>query len=126
AVETTYKESVAEGPETEQVIRDMVKDGNRIIFATSFGFGEAMAKVAADCPDIRFEHATGIESTENMATYYAASEDTIYLTGMAAGEAIGEGETVGFVAPVEIPEVIRHVNAFALGVREVNPTATVK
>lgn len=125
-VETTYKESVAEGPETEQVIRDMVKDGNRIIFATSFGFGEAMAKVAADCPDIKFEHATGIESSENMATYYAASEDTIYLTGMAAGRAIEEGEMVGFVAPVEIPEVIRHVNAFALGVQEVNPTATVK
>lgn len=126
AVVTTYKESVAEGSETEQVIRDMVKDGNRIIFATSFGFGEAMAKVAADCPDIKFEHATGITSTENMATYYAASEDTIYLTGIAAGEAVGEGDMVGFVAPVEIPEVIRHVNAFALGVQEVNPTATVK
>lgn len=123
---TTYKENVPEGSETEQVIRNMVRDGNQIIFATSFGFGDAMAAVAKDCPQIKFEHATGITTADNLATYFASSEDTIYLTGISAGKAIDDGATVGFVAPVEIPEVIRHVNAFALGVRSVNPTAKVK
>jgi len=125
-VETTYKENVPEGPEAKQVIEDLIKDGNQIIFATSFGFGDAVKELAAKYPDVKFEHATGAETAENLATYYGASEDTIYLTGIAAGEAIPEGGQVGFVAPFPIPEVIRHINAFELGVQSVNPTATTK
>lgn len=126
AVETTYKESIPEGPEAEQVIRDLIADGNEIIFATSFGYGDVLASLAEEFPDVKFEHATGAASGENLATYFGASEDTIYLTGLAAGAAIPEGGTVGFVAPFPIPEVIRHINAFQVGVAEVNPTATTK
>lgn len=126
AVETTYKESVPEGPETAAIIEDLIKDGNQIIFATSFGFGDAVAEMAAKYPDVKFEHATGVETADNIATYYGAAEDTIYLTGIAAGDAAPEGGTIGFLAPFPIPEVIRHVNAFALGVQEVNPDALVK
>ncbi len=126
AVETTYKESIAEGPEAEQVIRDLIADGNQIIFATSFGFGDVLIDLAEEFPDVKFEHATGAVTSDNLATYYGASEDTIYLTGLAAGAAIPEGGTVGFVAPFPIPEVIRHINAFQIGVAEVNPTATTK
>lgn len=125
-VETTYKESVPEGPEATAVIEDLIKDGNEIIFATSFGYGDAMAELAAKYPDVKFEHATGIATGENLATYFGASEDSIYLTGIAAGAAAPEGGSIGFVAPFPIPEVIRHINAFALGVQEVNPDATVK
>lgn len=125
-VETTYKETVPEGPEAKQVIEDLIKDGNKIIFATSFGYGDVLAELAEKYPDVKFEHATGAATSDNLAIYYGASEDTIYLTGIAAGAAIPEGGTVGFVAPFPIPEVIRHINAFEIGVKETNPTATTK
>jgi basic membrane protein A len=125
-VETTYKESVPEGPEAKQVMEDLIKDGNEIIFATSFGYGDVLMELAEKYPDVKFEHATGAATAENLATYYGAAEDTIHLTGIAAGAAIPEGGSVGFVAPFPIPEVIRHINAFELGVQSVNPTATTK
>lgn len=125
AVETTFKENVPEGPQATQVIEDLIKDGNQIIFATSFGYGEALAELSAKYPDVRFEHATGVDTGENLSTYFGASEDTIYLTGIAAGEA-SESGTIGFVAPFPIPEVIRHINAFTLGAQVSNPDATVK
>ena len=126
--ELTYKENVPEGPEAAQAMRDMIADGADIIFANSFGYGDAIKEVAAEHPDVKFEHATGLDTggLPNVATYFGASEDTIYLTGIAAGAAIPEGGTVGFVAPFAIPEVIRHINAFQVGVAEVNPTATTK
>lgn len=125
AVETTYKENVPEGPEAEAVIEGLIEDGNKIIFATSFGYGDVMAKLAEKHPDVYFEHATGATTSENLATYFGAGEDTIYLTGIAAGAATENG-SIGFVAPFPIPEVIRHINAFALGAQVTNPEAKVK
>jgi basic membrane protein A len=124
-VETTFKENVPEGPEATQVIEDLIADGNKIIFATSFGFGDAIAELADKYPDVYFEHATGAVTKPNLATYFGAAEDTIYLAGLAAGAASDSGK-IGFVAPFPIPEVIRHINAFAIGARETNPDATVK
>jgi basic membrane lipoprotein Med (substrate-binding protein (PBP1-ABC) superfamily) len=124
-VETTYKENVPEGPETAQVIEDLVKDGNKIIFSTSFGFSDAVAAAAKAHPDVYFEQATGAETAENLATYYGAGEDSLYLAGMAAGAATKSG-TIGFTAPFPIPEVIRHINASALGAQATNPKAQVK
>lgn len=128
AAELTYKENIPEGPEAKQAMEDMIADGADIIFANSFGYGDAILELAAEYPDVRFEHATGLDTGghENVSTYFGASEDTIYLTGLAAGAAIPEGGTVGFVAPFPIAEVIRHINAFQVGVAEVNPTATTK
>ncbi len=125
AVETTYKESIPEGPEATQTIEDLIADGNKIIFATSFGYGDALKELAAKHPDVYFEHATGADTAKNLAVYYGASEDTIYLTGLAAGAAT-KGHELGFVAPFPIPEVIRHINAFTLGAQAVDPEATVK
>lgn len=124
-VETTFKENVPEGPEVAAVIDDLVKDGNKIIFATSFGFGDAMIAASEKYPDVHFEHATGIEPLDNMGIYFGAGEESLYLSGMAAGAATESG-TIGFVAPFPIPEVIRHINAYALGVQSVNPEAIVK
>ncbi|MFN8051773.1 MAG: BMP family ABC transporter substrate-binding protein [Acidimicrobiales bacterium] len=124
-VKTTYKENIPEGPEVAQTIDDLVKDGNKIIFATSFGFGDAMIAAAKKYPDVHFEHATGIAPTENMGIYYGAGEEGNYLAGMAAGAATKSG-TIGFVAPFPIPEVIRHINAYALGAQASNPDAKVK
>ncbi len=124
-VQTTFKENVPEGPQVSQVIDSLVRDGNKIIFATSFGFQGAMKAAAAKYPDVKFEMATGTYTSKNMAEYFGAGEDAIYLSGMAAGAATKKG-TIGYVVPFAIPEVIRHANAFALGVQAVNPKAKVK
>ena len=122
---TTYKETVPEGPQAAQVIDSLVTDGNKIIFATSFGYMDAMAAAAKKYPDVYFEHATGYKTAKNFANYFGAGEDAIYLSGMAAGAATKNG-IVGYIVPFPIPEIIRHANAFALGVQAAHPDAKIK
>ncbi len=90
-VKTTYKELVPEGPQVAQVIESLIRDGNKIIFATSFGYQSAMLAAAKKHPDVYFEMATGTATAKNMAEYFGASEDAIYLSGMAAGRGDEEG-----------------------------------
>jgi basic membrane protein A and related proteins len=124
-VKTTYKENIPEDPQVAQVIEQLIRDGNKIIFATSFGYQPAMAAAAKKHPDVKFEMATGTTILPNMSEYYGAGEDAIYLSGIAAGAATKSG-TVGYVVPFAIPEVIRHTNAFTLGVQKSHPGAKVK
>src|SRR5947207_9766851 len=124
-VVTTYKEKGPEGPQVGQVIESLIRDGNKIIFATSFGFQPAMIAEAKKHSDVYFEMATGTAQSKNMAEYFGAGEDAIYLSGMAAGAATKSG-TIGYVAPFAIPEVIRHANAFALGAQATHPGVKVK
>ncbi len=122
---TTYKENVPEGPQASQVIDSLVRDGNKIIFADSFGYKAAMVAAAKKYPNVYFEHATGDAVTKNLANYFGASEDTIYLSGLAAGAATKKG-VVGYILPFPFAEMIRHANAFTLGVQETHPGAKVK
>jgi basic membrane protein A len=122
---TTFKENVPEGPQVAQVIESLIRDGNKIIFATSFGFQNSMAAAAAKHPDVYFEMATGTKQLKNMAEYFGAGEDSIYLSGMAAGAATKKG-VIGYVVPFAIPEVIRHANAFALGAQATHPGVKVR
>src|SRR5881398_1404984 len=124
-VKTTFKELVPEGPQTCQVIESLVRDGNKIIFATSFGFQDCMVSEAMKHPDVKFEQATGTAQSTNLAEYFGAGEDAIYLSGMAAGAATKKG-VIGYVVPFAIPEVIRHANAFALGAQATHPGAKVR
>ena len=124
-IKTTYKENVPEGPQVAQVIESLIRDGNKMIFATSFGFQTAMVAAAKKHPDVYFEMATGTAQSKNMAEYFGASEDAIYLSGMAAGAATKKG-TIGYIVPFPIPEVIRHANAFVLGAQAVRPSAKVR
>ena len=124
-VQTTYKELVPEGPQTCQVIESLVRDGNKIIFATSFGFQNCMVTEAKKHSDVFFEQATGTAQAKNLAEYFGAAEDAIYLSGMAAGAATKKG-VLGYVVPFAIPEVIRHANAFALGAQVTHPGAKVR
>src|SRR6184192_2546390 len=124
-VETTFKELVPEGPQTCQVIESLVRDGNKLIFATSFGFQNCMVSEAKKHPDVKFEQATGTAQSTNLAEYFGAAEDAIYLSGMAAGAATKNG-LIGYIVPFAIPEVIRHANAFALGAQATHPGARVK
>src|SRR2546425_5585781 len=124
-VQTTFKENVPEGPQVAQVIESLIRDGNKIIFATSFGYQPAMVAEAKKHPDVYFEQATGTATSKNLAEYFGAGEDAIYLSGMAAGAATKNG-TIGYVVPFPIPEVIRHANAFALGAQATHPGVKVK
>jgi basic membrane protein A and related proteins len=124
-VQTTYKELVPEGPQTCQVIESLIRDGNKIIFATSFGFQTCMASEAKKHPDVYFEQATGTLQSKNMAEYFGAGEDSIYLSGMAAGAATKKN-LIGEVVAFPIPEVLRHASAFALGAMATNPKVKVK
>jgi len=125
AVQTTFKENVPEGPQVAQVVEDLIRDGNKIIFGTSFGFQDAMYTEAQKHPDIKFEQATGTKTASNMGEYFGAAEDADYLTGMALGAASKKGK-IGFVAPFPIPEVIREINAISLGAQVTHPGATVQ
>jgi basic membrane protein A and related proteins len=124
-VQTTYKELVPEGPQTCQVIESLIRDGNKLIFATSFGFQGCMVSEAKKHSDVLFEQATGTAQSKNLAEYFGAGEDSIYLSGMAAGAATKKG-VLGYVVPFAIPEVIRHANAFALGAQVTHPGAKVR
>jgi len=124
-VKTTFKELVPEGPQTCQVIESLVRDGNKIIFGTSFGFQPCMVSEAKKHPDVMFEQATGTAQAKNLAEYFGAAEDAIYLSGMAAGAATKKG-VLGYVVPFAIPEVIRHANAFTLGAQATHPGAKVR
>jgi simple sugar transport system substrate-binding protein len=124
-VETKFIESVPEGAEAERVIRQFASDGYGLIFTTSFGYMNPTIKVAKQFPDVVFEHATGYKSAENVGTYVARFYEGRYLTGVVAGH-MTESNTAGYVAAFPIPEVLRGINAFTLGMRSVNPDAQVK
>ncbi|MGH9184869.1 MAG: BMP family ABC transporter substrate-binding protein [Acidimicrobiales bacterium] len=124
-VETTFVESVAEGAPSERTFEDLARQGNDLIFGTSFGYMDQMLAVAEEYPDVVFMHATGFKVADNMGTYFGAAEEARYLSGIAAGNATTSG-TIGYVAAFPIPEVLRGINAFTLGVRSVNPAATVQ
>ncbi len=123
-VKTLYKESVPEGPEVEKVIADMVDQGASVIFATSFGYMDYVEKMSKEFPDVKFLHCSGYKSTENMNNYFGRMYEPRFLSGIAA--AYKQKQTkIGYVAAFEIPEVIRGINAFTLGVQAVNPEAEV-
>ncbi len=124
-IKTTFVEKVPEGPDAERVIRDLVAQGNKLIFATSFGYGDAMAKVAKDHPDVVFEHATGFKTAPNLRVYEGRFYEDAYLAGIVAG-GMTKSNTLGFVGSFPIPEVMRNLNAYLLGAQSVNAKATLK
>ncbi len=125
AVKTSYVENVPEGADAERVIRDLARQGNQIIFATSFGFMDPMLKVAKEFPNVKFEHATGYKTAKNMRIYDASFFHDTYMAGIIAGKMSKTG-TLGFVGSFPIPEVLRNINAFTLGAQSTNPNIKVK
>ncbi|WP_198087471.1 BMP family ABC transporter substrate-binding protein [Variovorax sp. E3] len=124
-IKTTFVESVPEGADAERVFRDFVSQGNKLIFGTTFGYMEPMLKVAADSKDVKFEHATGYKTSENMRTYDSRTYEGAYMAGVVAG-AMTKSNTLGVVGSVPIPEVLRNINSFTLGAQSVNPKITTK
>src|SRR3982751_4797162 len=119
-IKTTFVESVPEAADAERVFRDMVGQGNKLIFGTTFGYMEPMGKVANDTPGVRFEHATGYKQSDNMRTYDTRTYEGAYMAGVIAG-GMTKSNTLGVVGSVPIPEVIRNINSFTLGAQSVTP-----
>ena len=124
-VKTSFVENVPEGPDAERVIRDLAQQGHKLIFTPSFGYMEPTLKVAKDFPDVKFESVTGYKTTANVATVNARYYEGRYLAGIAAAR-MSKTQVAGYVAGFPIPEVLQGINAFALGMRSVNPRAEVK
>ena len=124
-VVTTFVENVPESADAERVLRDMASQGNKLIFGTTFGYMEPMLKVAPDFKDVKFEHATGYKQAENMNTYDSRTYEGAYMAGVIAGKMSKTG-TLGVVASVPIPEVIRNIDSFTLGAQSSNPKIKTK
>ena len=124
-IATTAVEKVPDGADAERVIRDLASQGNKLIFGTTFGYMEPMLKLAADLKDVKFEHATGYKTAENMRTYASRTYEGAYMAGVIAG-AMTKSNTLGFVASKPIPEVVRNINSFTLGAQSVNPKIKTK
>ena len=123
-VETTFVENVPEGPDATRVIRDLAKQGNDIIFTTSFGYMDPTLKVAKEFPEVKFDHITGYKRAPNMATGNIRFYEGRYVQGVVAG-LMTKSNKIGYIASFPIPEVIQGINAFGLGLRSVNKDAEV-
>ena len=122
---TSFVEKVPESADAERVMRDMVGQGNKLIFGTTFGYMEPMLKVAADSKGVMFEHATGYKQADNMRTYDSRTYEGAYMAGVIAGK-MTKTNTLGVVASVPIPEVLRNINSFTLGAQSSNPKIKTK
>lgn len=122
---TSYVESVPEGPDAERVLRDLANQGNKVVFGTTFGYMDSIQKIAPDFKDVKFEHATGYKTADNVRTYDSRTYEGAYMAGVIAG-GMTKTNTLGIVGSVPIPEVIRNINSFTLGAQSVNPKITTK
>ena len=124
-IKTEYIENVAENADCEKAIRDLIDQGCNVIYTNSFGFMDWTIKVAADYLKVYFGHCSGYKEASNVSTYFGKIYQARYLSGIAAGLKTSVNK-IGYVAAMPIPEVIRGINAFTLGVQSVNPNATVE
>ena len=123
-VETTYVENVPEGPDAARVIRELAKQGNQMIFTTSFGYMDPTLKVSKEFPDVKFDHITGYKRSPNMATGNIRFYEGRYVQGVVAG-LMTKSNKIGYLGAFPIPEVIQGINAFAQGLRSVNADAEI-
>jgi basic membrane protein A len=124
-VETVFVENVSEGPDAERTIERLARDGCQIVFTTSFGFMEPTLKVAKKFPDVKFEHATGYKTADNVTTYNAKFHEGRYVIGQIAAKMSKTG-TAGYIVSFPIPEVVSGINSFMLGAQSVNPDFKIK
>ncbi len=124
-IKTTYVENVPEGPDAEKVLNDLANQGNKLIFATSFGYMNYVIKSAQRHPKVFYEHATGYKRATNVSTYNIRFYQARYVQGVIAGK-LSKAGLAGYVGSVSVPEVVQGINAFMLGMRSINPKARLK
>lgn len=120
-----YRENVGESAEEFlPVIEEMAGEGASIICVAGWQYSESLLSVNENYPDIVFLHCSGTTDEGNVSTFFGKMYQARYLTGIAAGLRTASNH-IGYVAAMRTDEVIRGINAFTLGVRSVNPDATV-
>ncbi|MFX1572800.1 MAG: BMP family ABC transporter substrate-binding protein [Promethearchaeota archaeon] len=119
---TSYVESVPEG-EVLSYIDNLIAAGSEIIFTTSFGYMDGTLTASNNHPDKLFFHCSGYKRNKNMGTYFAEFYQLYFLDGIMAG-ALTQTDHIGYVAAFLTPEVVRHLNAYILGARLINPSVT--
>jgi simple sugar transport system substrate-binding protein len=124
-VETTFLEKVGEGPDAERSIEQLARAGNKLIFATSFGYMDSVIKVAKKYPDVKFEHATGYKREPNVSTYSGRFYEGRYIQGTIAAKMSKKG-VLGYIGSFPVPEVISGINATMLAAQKINPNIKVK
>ena len=124
-VETVYQESVPEGADAERAITQMALQGADLIFTTSFGYMDPTVNVAKKFPDVKFEHATGYKTADNVSTYSARFYEGRAVQGHIAGK-MTESNIIGYIASFPIPEVIRGINSAYIHAKKVNPDVQFK
>jgi basic membrane lipoprotein Med (substrate-binding protein (PBP1-ABC) superfamily) len=122
-VKTLHQENVPETAEVTRVMEKMIRAGCEIIFATSYGYLDYAIQLGDKYPHVKFLHAGGLKTSANVGTYFANSDDAMYLAGMAAGGTSKSGK-LGFVAAFPIPQVLRSIDAYTMGAQAVNAKAT--
>ncbi|MCG8454523.1 MAG: BMP family ABC transporter substrate-binding protein [Spirochaetales bacterium] len=123
-LETVVVESVPEGDAVRFIDRLVQEQKVDVVFTTSFGYMDDTINTAAKYPNVKFFHCSGFKRSTNVGTYMADMYQVYYLNGLMAG-AKTQTNKIGYVAAFPIPELYRHMNAFARGVAEVNPEATI-
>ncbi|RDW13881.1 BMP family ABC transporter substrate-binding protein [Paracoccus thiocyanatus] len=124
-VETSYIESVPEGADAERAITQLALSGHKLIFTTSFGFMDATVNVAKKFPDVKFEHATGYKTAENVATYDARFYEGRAVLGTIAGR-MTKTNKIGYIGSFPIPEVVQGINSAYIHAKKVNPDVEMK
>ncbi|MBF0501122.1 MAG: BMP family ABC transporter substrate-binding protein [Candidatus Riflebacteria bacterium] len=123
-LESAIVESVAESDCARVIDRLIVEEKCDVVFTTSFGYMNDTLKAAARYPDKSFLHCSGFKRAKNLGTYFAELYQLYYLNGLMAGALTKSGK-IGYVAAHPTPEIVRHINALAIGLREVNPRARI-
>ena len=124
-IETTFIESVPEGADAERALTQLALAGNKLIFATSFGFMDSVIATAAKFPDVKFEHATGYKRADNVSTYDARFYEGRAVMGTIAGR-MTKSNKIGYIGSFPIPEVIQGINSSFIHARKVNPDVEMK
>lgn len=122
-IDFVYRENVVES-DLEITVDELIEESCEIIICNSFGYGEYLDEVSKKYPEVYFYHASGIENSDNVTTYFGRMYQARYLCGIAAGLQTETNE-IGYVAAFPLSEVNRGINAFTLGARSVNPEAKV-
>lgn len=122
-VKTMSQENIPETAEVSRVMEKMIRAGCEIVFPTSYGYLDYAIELGKKYPKVSFLHAGGLKTSDNVGTYFANSDDAMYLAGMAAG-GVTRSAKLGFVAAFPIPQVLRSINAFTLGAQSVSPKCT--
>jgi len=124
-VETQFVESVAEGPDAERVMTQMALGGAKLIFTTSFGYMDPTINVAKKFPKVKFEHATGYKTADNVSVYSARFYEGRAIQGTIAGR-MTKSNIIGYIGSFPIPEVIRGINSAYIHAKKVNPDVRFK